>query len=523
MRNFDFVLKDMYNKALPLYGQKTAIKFDKQELTYHQLNTQSNRLSQALIRNGIGIEDPVALIMSNCLEYIVTDMAIIKAGAVKVPLNDMLGEKEILYMLRDSQAKAAFVGPNFYSLLSKIRSQLPLLEVVVGLTETVPEGFISCKEFMDGMPEVAPNVEVKSSNRATISYTGGTTGLSKGIVQSQHNLVMNLYCHLLELEIVEQDNILLMSPLPHSAGKFVQTGLLKGATHIITDKFDPVKALRFIDKERITVTFMVPTMIYRLLDAIDKNNFDISSTQVKMIAYAAAPILEERLKQGLDKFGPVFYQFYGQSECPNFITRLKKSDHNLQPDKIHRLRSCGTPSFMSKVKIVNEEGMEVPYGEQGEIIVQAPYVMERYHNLPEKTAETIINNWLHTGDIGKMDEDGYVYLLDRKNDMIVTGGMNVYSTEVENVIQQYPGVREVAVIGIPHHDWGEIVMALVIPDSEHPPLEEEIMRFCKQNLAKYKQPKAIKFITDLPLTTYGKVDKKTLRKPYWQGSERSIH
>jgi fatty-acyl-CoA synthase len=523
LKHFDQVLKELYDKALPMYGTKTAIKFAGQDVTYDDLNRQSNQLAQAFTHSGISVEVPVALILSNSIEYVVSDLAIMKAGAVKVPLNDMLGEKEILYMLENSEAKAAIVGPNFYAMLSNIRHHLPLLEVVIGVTESVPDGFLTLNEFIAGEPETTPNVDVKPYHRATISYTGGTTGLSKGIVQSQQNLVMNLYCHLLELEIVEEDKILLMTPLPHSAGKFVETGLLKGATHIIGDKFDPLQALRFMQEESITVTFMVPTMIYRLLDSIDMIHFDPSTTKIKMIAYAAAPITAERLKQGLKKFGPVFYQFYGQSECPNFITRLKKSDHSLDPDKSHRLRSCGSPSFMSKVKIVDEEGKERSYGEQGEIIVNAPFVMERYHNLPEKTAETIVNDWLHTGDIGKMDEDGYVYLLDRKNDMIVSGGMNVYSTEVENVIQQYPGVRQVAVIGIPHHDWGEQVMVLVIPDIDNPPSEEGIRQFCKQNLAKYKQPKEIEFVSDFPLTTYGKLDKKLLRKPYWQGAERSIN
>lgn len=523
MGNFDLVLKDLYNKSLPLVQQKIAIRFNENEISYKELERQSNRLANAFIQNGIQVETPVALIMSNCIEFPISDIAIMKAGAVKVPLNDMLGEKEILYMLENSSSKAAIVGPNFYSLIAKIQSQLPHLEFVIGITDSVPEGFISWNDFVNGMPEVPPDVNVKPSNRAAISYTGGTTGLPKGIVQNQQNLVMNLYSHLIELEIEEQDNILLMSPLPHSAGKFVQTGLLKGATLFITDKFDPLRALSMMEKHRITVTFMVPTMIYRLIDAIDENNLDVSKNKIKMIAYAAAPILEERLKQGLEKFGPVFFQFYGQSECPNFITRLNKSDHTLDPEKIHRLRSCGTPALMSNVRIVNEKGIELPAGEQGEIIVQSPYVMVGYHNLPDKTAETIVDGWLHTGDIGKIDEDGYVYLLDRKNDMIVSGGMNVYSTEVENVIMQFPGIRQVAVIGIPHHDWGEQVLALVIPDSNHPPQKEEVFQFCKENLAKYKQPKEIIFMEDFPLTTYGKLDKKALRKPYWKSIGRSIN
>jgi len=314
---------------------------------------------------------------------------------------------------------------------------------------------------------------------------------------------------------------LLMSPLPHAAGKFCQVGLLTGATHIITDNFNSLKALQLIEKERITVTFMVPTMIYRLLDTAEGQKFDLAS--IKTIAYAAAPILEDRLKQGLEMFGPVFFQFYGQSECPNLIARLRKSDHSIEPNKIHLLRSCGSPTLMAEVKIVDEAGIEVAQGEKGEIIVKSPYVMERYHNMPKKTAETIVNNWLYTGDIGKMDQEGYIYLLDRKNDMIISGGMNVYSTEVENAIQQCPGVGQVAVLGIPHHDWGEQVLALIIPKSDNPALKEDIVQFCKKNLANYKQPKEIEFVSEFPLTTYGKIDKKKMRIPYWEDKNRVIN
>lgn len=523
MNNYELVLKDLYNKALLLNGNKTAIKFKNQELTYEEQNKKSNKLAHAFIQNGIGVEDRVAMIMSNCIEYIVTDLAIIKSGAAKVPLNDMLGENEIKYMLENSQTKAVIVGPQFYSMINNIQKDLPSLEIVVGLTEDVPEGFLSFKEFLEGVPDTTPDVNVKPSNIAAIAYSGGTTGLSKGIVQTQQSMVMAMFCHLIELEMVSEDKILVMTPLPHSGGRFIQTGLLKGATHFITDKFDPVQALNFILEDRITVTFMVPTMIYRLIDTIEERKLNVSSHQLRMIGYAAAPIMEERLKQGLEKFGPVFYQFYGQTECPNFITRLKKEDHSLDPEKTHRLRSCGTASIMSQVKIVNDEGLELANNEQGEIVVKAPFTMERYHLLPEKTAETIVNGWLHTGDMGKIDEDGYVYIMDRKNDMIITGGMNVYSTEVENVIGQYPGVKQVAVIGIPHYDWGEQVIAVVIPDFNAPPTEEGIMQFCKQNLAKYKRPKEIKFVQELPLTPYGKLDKKALRKPYWQEVNRSIN
>jgi fatty-acyl-CoA synthase/long-chain acyl-CoA synthetase len=266
---------------------------------------------------------------------------------------------------------------------------------------------------------------------------------------------------------------------------------------------------------------MVPTMIYRVMDQIHGRKLDFSN--LRTILYGAAPITLERLKQGLEIFGPVFTQLFGQSEAPNFITRLKKSDHSLEPSKENRLRSCGQPVLMAQVKIVDEDGLEVPRGVEGEIIAKTPYNMIGYHEAPDKTAETLKDGWLYTGDVGMMDEEGYVYLLDRKKDMIISGGFNVYTSEVENVIQQHPEVSQVAVIGVPHPDWGEAVMAVIVPSRSNPPTEESILDFCNRYLSKYKRPKKILFADSLPLTAYGKIDKKALRKPFWEKAERNIN
>jgi fatty-acyl-CoA synthase/long-chain acyl-CoA synthetase len=244
---------------------------------------------------------------------------------------------------------------------------------------------------------------------------------------------------------------------------------------------------------------------------------------IRTILYGAAPITVERLKQGLEIFGPVFTQLFGQSEAPNFITRLKKSDHSLDPSKEKCLSSCGQPVLMSQVKIVDENGREVPRGVEGEIIAFTPYNMVGYHQASEKTEETLKNGWLYTGDLGVMDEEGYVYLLDRKKDMIISGGLNVYTSEVENVIQKHPGVSQVAVIGIPHPDWGEAVTAVIVPKVSNPPTVESIIDLCNHHLSKYKRPKEIMFMDSLPLTAYGKIDKKILRKPFWGNAQRNIN
>ena len=216
-------------------------------------------------------------------------------------------------------------------------------------------------------------------------------------------------------------------------------------------------------------------------------------------------------------------QLYGQSEAPNFIMKLRKEDHQIDGRYENRLKSCGQPVLMAEVKIVDKDGIEVQRGEEGEVCVLTPYNMTQYYKQPQKTNETLKGGWLYTGDIGKMDEDGYVYLLDRKNDMIISGGFNVYTSEVENAIQKHPDVSQVAVIGVPHEDWGEAIMAIVVPQDGKKPTEATIMKYCNQLLSKYKRPKSIRFTDALPVTPYGKVDKKALRKPYWEGIERGIN
>jgi fatty-acyl-CoA synthase/long-chain acyl-CoA synthetase len=250
---------------------------------------------------------------------------------------------------------------------------------------------------------------------------------------------------------------------------------------------------------------MVPTMIYRLLDAAEGRELDLSS--LRTILYGAAPITPERLEQGLHRFGGVFMQLYGQSEAPNFLTRLAREDHDpLLPE---RLASCGRPATLVTVAVLDDHSNHLPPGQVGEICARAPYVMNEYLGLPDKTATTLRDGWLHTGDIGFIDDDGYLHLLDRKNDMIISGGMNVYTTEVEQVVSACPGVAQVAVVGVPHPDWGEAVVAFVVPAEGFD--EDAVMQRCRAELAAYKRPKAFQRVETLPVTSVGKVDKKRLK------------
>ncbi|GAB3675745.1 AMP-binding protein [Salinisphaera aquimarina] len=504
-------LKPLYTNALRKYRERVAVVHDGDTLTYGQLLQASCRVAHALIDAGVTANVRVGLLMSNCLAYAVADQAIIQSGGAKVPLNDMLGEKEIRYIVADSNARVLIVGPAFFDIVARNRGEWPELQTIVGVAprDECPVGFVCWDDFAEGAADTPPDVLPAPDDLALIAYTGGTTGRPKGVMHTQQGTVLNLWSHVIEMELLDDERLLLSSPLPHSAGFLLLAGLLKGATHFVERGFDPATVVRRIENDRVTLTFMVPTMIYRLIDWIGSQTPDLSS--LRTIIYGAAPITVPRLRQGLDLFGPVFMQLYGQSEAVNFITRLRRQDHRPDGDTAHRLASCGQPVAMSEVRIVDAQGDALPAGEIGELTARTPYTMRGYHGLPEKTAETLVHDWLHTGDIAYQDDDGYVYLLDRKNDMIISGGMNVYTKEVEDAIQSCPGVSQVAVVGLPHADWGEAVSAFIVAADGAQLTETQVLDHCRGELSRYKQPKNVQFVDALPVTAYGKLDKKALR------------
>jgi fatty-acyl-CoA synthase/long-chain acyl-CoA synthetase len=379
--------------------------------------------------------------------------------------------------------------------------------VATGLDEAA-EGAIAWDALLADQPEVAPDVEVGPAEIGLLLYTGGTTGRPKGVVHRSQELAVNLLSHRIETEIGPDDRLLLSSPLPHSAGFLLQTALLAGAVTHIERGFDALGIVDAVHEEGVSYLFMVPTMIYRLLDAVRDDPRDLSA--LRTILYGAAPMSPERLQEGLDRFGPVFMQLYGQSEAPNFITRLTREDHVTGEGE--RLRSCGKAVALAEVRILDDAGEACAPGQAGEVAARTPYTMAGYHGLPEATDKTLQDGWLHTGDIGYLDERGYLFLLDRKNDMIISGGMNVYSSEVEAAVRACPGVAQAAVVGVPHPDWGEAVVAYVVPAADGPDLDEDTLtRQCRSALSAYKRPKEFRLVESLPLTAVGKVDKKALR------------
>lgn len=506
----DLTLRQLFVGALDRFRDRLALVFDGRTWSYAELVGAANRLAHALVGAGVGPGTPVALMMSNRAEYVVADQALLRCGAAKVPINDMLAPTEIGHILRDSGAVVAITDEGMAEAALAAESDT-LREVVLLGGAQLPGTRPWAETLAAGTAERPPDVTVTGSDVGMIAYTGGTTGRQKGVVHTQRGLAVNILAHVLEMGLLDDERLLLTSPLPHSAGFLLQAGLLKGALHLLERRFDPDLVLDRIERDRATFLFMVPTMIYRLLDRAEGRDIDVSS--LRTILYGAAPITRERLEQGLSRFGPVFMQLYGQTEAPNFLTRLTREEHD--PADPDRLASCGRATALAEIAILDDAGTPVPPGEPGEVCARAPYVMAGYHGLADTTSETLRGGWLHTGDLGRMDPDGYVYLLDRKNDMIISGGMNVYSTEVENVVQACPGVAQVAVTGIPHPDWGEAVVAFVVPTDEGFDEGAAAAR-CRAELAAYKRPKAYRPLDTLPVTAFGKVDKKALRAT-WPG------
>ena len=489
-------------------------------VTYRDFDDDSNRVANGIKALGLGANDRVGVILPNSLEYAVADFGVYKSGAALVPSNMMVSERDIAYILKDASVKMVFAHVSLTEKIKAMRPELPLLQHVVIVGGPGGDGTLDWDDFKAAQPTMRLEPTAGETDDALIVYTGGTTGNPKGVLHNQKSLFFDIIAHVTALPITHKDKVLLMTPMSHATGWLLFAGCVKGTSFVFEMSFDPLRILDIIQKEKVTVTMMVPTIIYVFLDILKQAPFDISSLRV--IGYGAAPISSARLAEAMERFGPIFFQKYGLVECPNMITTLSMEDHVRALEKPAILQSCGKPDHMVALKIVDDEGVEVPTGQLGEIIVKAPYIMSGYINLDELTRETLKGGWLHTGDMGRVDEERYTYIVDRKRDIVITGGMNVFPAEVEAVLMTHPKVKDVSVIGVPDDHWGEAVTACVVA-AEEGATEEELILHCKGKVSKYAVPKKVVFTDQLPKTIIGKIDKKALRAPFWQGKQRQVN
>ncbi len=491
-------------------------------LTREDLLKRSNRVANALGAMGLGRGDRVAVLAKNCLDYLALYVGTAKAGVVLVPLNYRLAPSEWTYIINNAEAKLVIARNEYVEQIAGISEELKTVENFVALG-TDRDGWLSFEDWVGSASEDAPSVKVDPSDDVIQMYTSGTTGLPKG-VQLMHSSVTANLVQMVMITEVRQVRMQVVAPLYHAGATMTSfISIMNGGSLYIHEDFIPNEVVRVLDEEDIGQSFLVPAMIQALLVFVP-DVADRKYEKLKMISYGASPISEETLRQAMDVFGCKFSQGFGQTESSAMLTYLSSGDHERAlAGKPELLRSCGRAAPWTEVQVVDEDGNELPVGEIGEIIGRGPQLMRGYWKMPDATAETLRDGWLHTGDAGSMDEEGYFFIQDRIKDMIVSGGENVYPAEIEQVLYEHPAIADVAVIGIPDDTWGEAVHAIVQLKPGAEASAEDIIAFCRDRLAGYKRPRSVEFIDQIPRNASMKVLKKDLRRPYWEGRNRAVH
>ncbi len=483
------------------------------QFTYAELNARVNRLANALLDLGIRKGDRVALLQWNRHHVIESMYALAKIGAIRVPINVRLTPKDHVFLLNDSGACALILGPEFIEGYRGIQSSLLTLRNVIctqGATSDLLDYEALLEKSSDEEPETVDIVQ--PSDIFVLQYTGGTTGRPKGPIHTHDTWVRMAYDLNNEVMDTEFGDVTLhCAPLTAAASAFVLGVSIAGATHVLLRKFDPIEVFETIQRYKVTQTMLVPTMVQLLLYDPNIRSYDLTS--LKTIAYGASPFPPVHLNEAVKYFGNIFCQFYGLSECMIPVLTLRKADHVLQgsANEVARLASAGRCVVPLQVKVVNEEGVEVQRGEVGEILIKGYLVMQGYWHRYEETQSKLRDGWLHTGDLATVDDEGFIYIVDRKDYMIISGGFNVYPKEVEDFLSTHLAVLQVAVLGIPHEKFGETVKAFVSLKQGASATEQELIEFCRNGLAGYKRPTTIEFLDELPITGAGKLDKKALR------------
>jgi long-chain acyl-CoA synthetase len=514
-------LKDMLNHNAQKYSNKIALISADKRYTFEQVNQRINRLINALSNLGVEKGDRVGILAYNCSQYFEA-FGLAKAGRVCVPLNYRFVGRELAYLINNSEINTLILEKEFVDVLNSIRHEIDGVRNFICLDATVKD-MENYERLISRFSSDEPVDEIDMDDPCALFYTSGTTGRPKGAIHTHRSLIAEA-TRVPHRDIGSDDVALCVMPFFHVGGSaaYLFPAFASGATIVVHKKFDETQVLKAIDKEKITYIYLVPAMIIRLLEHPDLDKYDLSS--LRSVAYTGAPMPIEALRKGIDRFGQVFIQFLGQTETLNLAV-LKKQDHKVKgsSDEVKRLESAGKPLARDEIRIVDEQGRDVPIGEAGEIIARSDRAMKGYWKAPEETAETIKGGWLHTGDVGRMDEDGYIYIVDRKKDMIISGGENISSREVEEVLYMHPAILEAAVVGVPDEKWGESVKAVVVLKQEASASEEEIVDFCKEHLASYKKPRSAEFWDGLPRTASGKVRKNEIRERYWEGYEKRVH
>jgi acyl-CoA synthetase (AMP-forming)/AMP-acid ligase II len=517
------VLYDVLSITAQSHPDNLALICDDERFTYAQFKERVGNLSDGLRSLGINKNDKIAIIHKNCHRFLEAYFAAAKIGAILVPVNYRLSPKDFVYILNNSQAKVMIDQPEFLSWISERMEDVPNLENII-LTEPAEsdsplEEYLEYERLLEGadlVEEKPPLIE--ETDIAQIYYTSGTTGRPKGVILTHKNNLVHAEGTIAELELSSKDRWLHVSPMFHLADAWAVWSITKvGATHVMVPSFEPETVLKAIEEHKVTLSNFIPTMLNILVNFPEVKSYDFSS--LRLIMSGGAPIAKEVVRKVMEIFGCNYIQTYGLTETSPFLTLSILKDEMKDLPLEERLRymvTTGRPFFNVSLKVVKNDGKEIIPNEKdvGEIIVKGDTITPAYWELPEETERRIVDGWLYTRDLAITNPEGYVTIVDRKDDMIITGGENVYSIEVEDVLYSHPCILEVAVIGLPDPIWGEAVTAVIVPKEGEEVKEDEIIKFCKDNLAHFKAPKKVIFTDKLPKTGSAKIYKYKLREMY---------
>ena len=510
------------------WPDKAAVLYRGQALTYRQLEEQSNRLAHALQALGLQRGDRVAIVSPNRPDIVVAECAFYKLGLVKVALNSRLSPQELADALDNAEPAACLVAPSHRPMVQPLRSRLPSLRHAIAWDCTEADradGWLDGAVLMAQAPATHIHVDLSPDDLAVLHYTSGSTGKLKAAMQTMGNRMTSLRKVIMgRMQSNGNDVMLLVGPITHASGMFIQAMLFQGVTILLLDRFHPAELLEAIEKHRVTMTFMVPAMIHALLAEPSLKTRNLSS--LRLLSYGAAPMSPARIREAWAAFGPVLAQGYGAGETTGGVVSLSIADHAraISGEKPELLASCGRAVCESELQVLDDEGQPVQGDAIGEICVRGPDVFAGYWRAPELSQEAIdAQGWLRTGDLARIDSEGYIYIVDRRKAMLVSGGFNIYPSEIEAALAQHPAVYEVCVVGVPDDHWGEVVKAVVVLRQGQQASEEEIIAFCKDRLADFKKPRSVDFVAELSKNSNGKLSRKDVRERYWQGRDRKVN
>jgi fatty-acyl-CoA synthase len=507
--------------GLNRYSEQPCLYLGDRVASYADVREATSCMVQALQSKDLGVGSRIAVISGNRPEVLSNIAAMQLSGCCGTPLHPMGSLDDHVYVLQDAGIDALVYDPSLFEQRAReLQQRVPSLKHLLALGPTeVGEDYLALANSFTPQPLVAPDVSPRQV--ASLSYTGGTTGKPKGVLQTYAATAYLTMIQQAEWEFPEDLRMLIATPLSHAAAAFFIPVLQRGGAFYVMQGFSPAEFFGMIERHRITATMLVPVMLYYLLDSPEAATADMSSMQT--LFYGAAPMNPVRLREGIEKWGQVFYQFYGQNEAIMALANMRRAEHDLAVPE--RLLSCGRPTPWMQVQLLDDNNQPVATGEPGEICARGPLVMKGYHGLEQETAEAFAGDWLHTGDIGRFDDEGFLYIVDRKKDMVVSGGFNVFPREVEDVIAAHPAVAQVAVVGVPDERWGEAVKAVIVLKPGHEAssaISEEIIAMVKRAKGSVQAPKSIDFEAMIPMTAVGKPDKKAIKAQFWQGQQRLV-